>query len=478
MSQPSPLAADAGRIEADLEQHAQATAALARGDLAVAMNLLIELASQESPCWQVYNDLGALALVNQDLESAETMFIEAINRQAPIDAHLHLAKTLLLAGRPEAALEAVGRALRLDGSHVEAHVLVRETLGKISQLSPVVWAKLVADLRQLTPELRDKLDGFDQLFAENTRLKDENRKLAQQLQLLRDLLTESRDAGSTAASWLAVRETSEDEWLIALLDSVEQPVFKGFVMPGFPAEGIQVGMVGSSNQTALREGFNFYRTVRQICTKNGADWAGDSTLLDFGTGWGRYARIFVRDFKPDNIYGIDVDPGFIELCKKTFPFGHFSTTPALPPSGLEHGKFDLIIAYSVFSHLAEHVANAWIDEFSKLLRPGGHIAITTQGRSLIRVCENHRQTKEHTHIWHQKLAESFLDAEACERAYDRGEFLFSATGAGEHRPSTVYGEAIIPRKYVEKTWGDRFELVEFLDPDPLPQALIVLRKPV
>lgn len=465
------------RTTQDLEQHAQATAAIAQGDMAGAMTILIDLATRESPCWQVYNDLGALALANSDLESAETMFIEAINRQAPTETHLHLATTLNLAGKHEEALNAIGPVLRSDGGNVSAHALVRETLGKLKNISPVVWAKLVSELRHLTPDLRSKLDGFDQATAEAERLQRENHRLAEQVQMLRGLLLDSRGSGSATESWLAVHETSEDEWQTALIDSVDQPVFKGFVMPGFPDERIQVGMVGSSNQTALYEGFNFYRTVRRICERSGAHWDTSSRLLDFGTGWGRYARIFVRDFRPDNIYGIDVDPSFIELCKKTFPFGNFSTTPSLPPCGLDYGKFDLIVAYSVFSHLAEHVANAWIAEFEKLLKPGGYIAITTQGKSLIRVCEEHRKTTEHQHIWHQKLAESFLDAAACEAAYERGEFLFSATGAGEHRPSTVYGEAIIPKKYVERNWSDKFELVEFLEPDPLPQALIVLRKP-
>lgn len=464
------------RAERDLKQHALATEAVARGDMAGAMNILIDLASHESPCWQVYNDLGALALATEDLESAETMFIEAISRQAPIDTQLHLAKTLYLAERHEEALNAIGPVLRADGGNIAAHALIREIIGKIRHLSPVAWAKLVSELRQLTPELRAKLDGFDDATAENAQLRQEIQRLTEQVKMLRNLLQGAGGGDSLAASWLAIRESSDEEWLAALLDSVEQPVFKGFLMPGFPEEYIQIGMVGSSNQTALREGFNFYRTVRKICQKDGVQWDIDSQLLDFGTGWGRYARIFVRDFRPDNVYGIDVDPGFIDICKKTFPFGHFSVTPTLPPCGLETGKFDLIIGYSVFSHLAEHVANAWIGEFARLLKPGGHIAITTQGKSLIRVCAEHRKNNEHKHVWHKNLAESFVDTEACEQAYDRGEFLFSATGGGEHRAASVYGEAIIPKKYVEKHWSNNFELVAFLEPDPLPQALIVLRK--
>ena len=87
-----------------------------------------------------------------------------------------------------------------------------------------------------------------------------------------------------------------------------------------------------------------------------------------------------------------------------------------------------------------------------------------------------RQTPSHESVWHQYLARSFLDRDQALRDYDAGKFLHSATGGGEHRPSSFYGESIIPRAYVEQHWTRDLELVDFVDePTRLPQALIVLK---
>jgi SAM-dependent methyltransferase len=472
------LSNDDDQRQRDLIEHRKATEALSRGNVVEAFDILSRLASEGSPCWEVFNDLGAIAMMNGDLEAAELMLREATSRDAPVSVHMHLATALAFAQKYEDALAQLSAVLRNEASNADALSLVREILGKAGTLTPVAWAKLIADLRLPAPEIRKKLDLLDDTLAENRRLKQVNERLSNSVQRYQANFAVGRSKPESLAKvWREnFRTTTEEQWLDVLLRSVDEPLCDGFPMPGFPPEGIQIGMVGSSNQAALQEGFRFYKVVREICTKSGAVWDEESHLLDFGTGWGRYARIFARDFNPNNIVGIDVDPTFVDLCQKTFPFGDFRITPAFPPCDLPDNQFDLIVAYSVFSHLSEQAANAWVGEFARVLKPGAIAAFTTQGRNFIRVCEQHRQTKQHTHPWHMKLAASFLDAEAAERDYDDGRFLFSATGAGEHRSSEFYGEAMIPKKYVLDNWSDRFELVEYLQPTPLPQALIVLKK--
>ena len=85
--------------------------------------------------------------------------------------------------------------------------------------------------------------------------------------------------------------------------------------------------------------------------------------------------------------------------------------------------------------------------------------------------------RKHILPWHKKLAASFVDAAGCLAAYDRGEFLFEATGGGDVRPSTFYGEALIPEGFVTRHWSQYLEPLAFIDDrGQLPQALIVMRK--
>ena len=73
----------------------------------------------------------------------------------------------------------------------------------------------------------------------------------------------------------------------------------------------------------------------------------------------------------------------IDAARASFPYCRFDRIDPLPPTSFAAGSFDLITAYSVFSHLAEHASLAWVQEFSRLLSPGGIMAVTTQRRDFI-----------------------------------------------------------------------------------------------
>lgn len=470
------------RLQTDLARHAEARALLDAGRLAEAFDILSGLAMDGTSSWQVYNDLAAIAVTRDDLEAACDLLGAALQCDGvPPVVALRRAELLAAGGDVEQALAQISPVLRQGDEGGHALALARELLGSASApLSPVAWARFVNDLRTPTPEQRRKDERIVELERTLRVQADESRRLQALVDELRSELALPRLDRSMPGldeAWQRIHALDDDQWLRALLRSVEIPSFEGFPMPGFPPEALQVGMVGSSNEGALREGMMFFRAVRDLCARHGQVWDGERRLLDFGTGWGRYARIFMRDFRPADIVGVDVDPSYIKVCRETFPYGRFETVPSLPPSELGDADFDLVIAYSVFSHLAEHAANAWIAEFARVLRPGGIVAITTQGRTFLEVCERMRGRESFNHPWHRNLARSFVDREACERAYDAGEFLFSPTGGGDARSSDFYGEALVPPGYVERHWTRDFELLEYIDDRGyLPQALILLRK--
>lgn len=464
-----------------LRRSTLARAASERGDLAEAFEILRDLVEEGTQLWQPYHNLAAIALTQNDLETACNLLRAAADQpDAPTHVIRQFATLTASSGDTRTALATLSPLIRANAADADLLAQVREIVSAAPNISPVVWARLVSDLRAPTPEQMAQLASLEAKDKEILALTSDNRRLAEIIDTLRSELRLPRMErwnSRTSDVWTAIHELDDHAWLDALLNSVDVPSYRGFPMAGFPPEALQIGMVGSSNQSALREGFNFYRAVRDVCSKHGQSWNGEGKLLDFGTGWGRYARIFMKDFRPENVIGVDVDESYIRICRETFPYGRFEAVPALPPSTLDEDTFDQIIAYSVFSHLAEHAATAWIREFARILRPGGIVAVTTQGRSLLQVCERIREQATYEHPWHRHLARSFTNRVACEAAYDAGEYLYSATGGGDMRSADFYGEALIPRGFVERHWCDAFELVDFIDDRGfLPQALIVLRK--
>src|SRR6266850_951076 len=78
-------------------------------------------------------------------------------------------------------------------------------------------------------------------------------------------------------------------------------------------------------------------------------------LLDFGCGWGRIIRFFLKDVEPSALYGVDPVEDMVSLCRTDNRWCAFEVSPRRPPSRFPDGHFDLIYAYSVFSHLSEEV---------------------------------------------------------------------------------------------------------------------------
>tara|TARA_R110001583_G_scaffold195420_1_gene373006 strand:- start:18001 stop:19461 length:1461 start_codon:yes stop_codon:yes gene_type:complete len=472
----------APRSSSDLDAYSNARHLIEKGDVREGFEVLQALANNGSRCWEVYNDLAAMALSSGDLEVACLLFEHAAAQpEAPLIVTLRQATAEAARNDSNRALEILSPVLRAEGTHAEVLALVREILSAEKQISPVAWARLISDLRAPTPAQREADVRQAQLEEQNNQLTAENRRLTAQIDALREelkLAPLEKWNSADSRAWEGVHALDDHQWLNVLIRSVTVPAYNGFPLPGFPSEDLQVGMVGSSNEAALREGMRFYRAVREHCQRDGVRWDGNGRLLDFGTGWGRYARIFMHDFRPENVVGVDVSEQYVNVCRENFPYARFETVTPLPPTSLEGDGFDLIIAYSVFSHLSAAASDAWIAEFTRILRPGGMIAITTQGRSLLGVCEQMRAEKDFSHPWHRQLANSFVDRTACEAAYDSGEFLHSATGYGVAGSEAFYGESLIPRGYVERHWTHALELTAFIDDrNYLPQALIVLRKP-
>ncbi len=284
-----------------------------------------------------------------------------------------------------------------------------------------------------------------------------------------------RADGRTQRSALDVFHGLDDEaWFDALCRAADEPVQRGVRLPGLPPADLQVGSVGEHGSAALREGLRFYREVKRYAADLGRPLEPDRMLLDFGCGWGRMTRFFIKDVAPRNLRGADVSASFIALCRTHMPGLGFSVIEPAPPSPYASETFDVICAYSVFSHLSEAAGARWIEEFARILKPGGVLVVTTRGRDFIALC---RGLHGHTDgdRYREFLAGAFPDP--AEASYDAGRFLYAAYGPDLAGYGPDYGEAIVPRAHVERAWSRFLQLREFVDDrERLQQALIVMQK--
>lgn len=280
------------------------------------------------------------------------------------------------------------------------------------------------------------------------------------------------------------REVNDDFWFWLNTVGIRRIEELHQFLPSLPDEQIQARIIGSAGDHALREGFNAYRLFKRLYKRHRGSLTPDCRVLDFGCGWGRIIRFFLKDMPASKLVGSDYAPHLLEICRATNPWCEFVQNAATPPSSQPSESFDLIYLYSVFSHLSEEMQLAWRTEFHRLLKPGGLLIATTWHRGFIEKCQLLRTDPSVPceGVWRETLSKVFIDTERHLAEYDAGQFVFapydrerSPWSYSGHVP--LYGEACVPRQYVAERWADLFELADFIsDPAQCPQNVIVVRK--
>jgi methyltransferase family protein len=256
------------------------------------------------------------------------------------------------------------------------------------------------------------------------------------------------------------RFASDEEWLEAHC----APADHG--LPRLPAEADQLHFTALSGPSNLRQAFAFYTFCRD---RVGALRAGDQ-VLDFGCGWGRIARFWLRDVAPERLWCLDVSERALGLLRETGLRARVVRHDVLPPvTELAGQRFRVIAAYSVFSHLPEEAARRWLAFLGGHLAFDGTLVLTTRGRRFIerlRSLEREPPTDDSL----RRLLRAASPVTATARAHEAGRFVFIDTEVGQH-----YGEALIPEEYARRHVPDGLELTCFLDvggPE-IDQAILV-----
>lgn len=155
------------------------------------------------------------------------------------------------------------------------------------------------------------------------------------------------------------------------------------------------------------------------------------------------------------MYGVDVDPSIIQVCRDIGIPGNLSQVNPEGPSPHSDKTFDFGYAYSVFSHLSDRVDIKWLEVIRRFLKPGGVFIATTEGRDFINFCASLCKKDVETD-WHKSLKNAFPEPGKTLEEFDAGYFIYAATGGGDYRPGDFYGEAVIPKSYVENVWTKSF----------------------
>jgi len=222
-------------------------------------------------------------------------------------------------------------------------------------------------------------------------------------------------------------------------------------IPALPPAALRY-RVGQSPyvSTFLTVGRMAAENLRAALVRAGRPLETFDSILDFGCGCGRTLVWLARGNSSHRFYGTDVDGAAIAWCRANQKFAEFHRNAPLPPLPYGDGKFDLVYAISVFTHLDEDLQSRWFAELRRVVRSGGLLILSVHGQAVWReLCDADRSQLE-----------------------QRG-FLFQRSGKCRGIFPPWYQTSFHAEGYIREQLGGHFRILEYLAEGMGYQDLVV-----
>lgn len=264
--------------------------------------------------------------------------------------------------------------------------------------------------------------------------------------------TRSRIAdGLERAHLLRPAERLREEWLTHRVDERLACGPDGMPLPP-PRLRLLVDGRCADGGHFLRVGRQMFEGIRGGVAAMGREPEELGAVLDFGCGCGRVARHWGSRRGPE-VHGCDYNQALVDWCAANLCHLRVARNDLAPPLSHVSGSFDLIYALSVFTHLDAELQRAWLEEYRRLLAPGGLFVVSVLGAT---------------------VAPRLGDEER--RRFEAGEMVVQRPRMAGRNLCTVYH----PRAYVERTLLAGFEDVQTFElgsPDlPIWQTGYIARR--
>lgn len=249
----------------------------------------------------------------------------------------------------------------------------------------------------------------------------------------------------------------------ALMISMPNPRFAKLsrLLPAMASDEVQNRWTGASGMALLQQSLDFVRSVAFNYASILGRSLSDATMLDFGCGYGRISRLMYYFVEQPTLYGVDPWDTSIDLCHRAGLSTNYLVSDYIP-SSLPVGdvRFDLVYAFSVFTHLSERATLAAMATIRKYIKENGVLVLT------IRPIE----------YWRHDKSIANADAEALEAVHRQVGFAFRPHLRPAVDGDVTYGDTSMTVKWlstrcaqwsvraIDRSLNDPLQLYVFLQP--------------
>jgi SAM-dependent methyltransferase len=228
-----------------------------------------------------------------------------------------------------------------------------------------------------------------------------------------------------------------------------------------PSARDREGYYGERHFEYWLSGLSDYFKVRKNCEV--ADWK-QVRFLDFGGATGRLARHFFVQDSLSEVMVCDVNINNVEWMVEHFPPGLATfKNSALPSLPIPDGYFDIVTAFSVFTHMNEYEL-AWLYELKRTLKPDGLLYVTVHNDDTWKILPS-------TWVYNVLMQSEQFRSTFTPDSELRQRHIFEYSSELAYNCNTFH-----PRSYIHHVWGKVLKIVGILPICHGYQSAVVLRK--
>jgi SAM-dependent methyltransferase len=269
-------------------------------------------------------------------------------------------------------------------------------------------------------------------------------------------------SGDRTRALQTLRQLPIDDFGHLLLAVPEQ--YRGLtgLLPRMADAKVQNDWTGASGEVLLAQSVAFVRTLTSAYREYGFRDLADSHVLDFGCGWGRLLRLMLKYCDPNRLFGVDPWTDSIETCRKYGVLARLALSDYVPANlPFEGTSFDLVYAFSVFTHLSQRTALKCLASLRTRVTDGSLLAISVRPMEYW--------------AFHSSWDKGYTPEQLIE-AHRRSGYAFMPHNRTPIDGDVTYGDASISLQYISDNWtewelagidhnnGDYHQVLVFLRP--------------
>jgi hypothetical protein len=147
-------------------------------------------------------------------------------------------------------------------------------------------------------------------------------------------------------------------------------------LPTMASEEVQRNWTGNHGPVLMNQSLAFVRTLLALWGRRSHRGIEQAQVLDFGCGWGRLLRLLLHAVPEAALFGVDSWDQSIRLCQESGLRCHLAVSDEVPDRLPFAGPFDVIFAFSVFTHLNQATARTVLRTLRQSIRKDGLLCLT------------------------------------------------------------------------------------------------------